>query len=142
MACQWNIHTNDTHLLHYHFLHFDLEENNGTETDGSCNDAFIGLSPEGGSAVRICQNETDMLGSSKDAFYFSSGMKRKNVTGFQVLITTKGKYWPFYPTGRAKQTKFMITCNHKTIFFSNPKIHKMGNLARTRENESCQNLSR
>ena len=104
MACQWNIHTNDTHLLHYHFLRFDLEENDGTETDGSCNDAFIGLSPEGEPAVRICQNGTDMLGSSKDAFYFSSGMKRKNITGFQVLISTKGKYRSFYLPGKAEHT--------------------------------------
>ena len=104
MACQWNIHTNDTHLLHYHFLHFDLEENNRTETDDSCNDAFIGLSREGEPAVRICQNGTDILGSSKDAFYFSSGMKRKNITGFQVLISTKGKYRSFYLPGKAEHT--------------------------------------
>ncbi|XP_062595716.1 uncharacterized protein LOC134257090 [Saccostrea cucullata] len=85
--CQWDIITAETHSLHFHFLHVDIGENNSTD-HSLCTDAFISI---GDNLHKICRNSSDLFGSSMETVLFSSGVKSLNITGFQMLITTKVK---------------------------------------------------
>ncbi|XP_061188758.1 uncharacterized protein LOC133196925 [Saccostrea echinata] len=86
--CQWDIKTEETHILHFHFLQIDLGENNNSTKHPPCTDAFISV---GDSLHKICRNSSDLNGSSMETVLFSSGMKRINITGFQILVTAKVK---------------------------------------------------
>lgn len=89
VQCQWEIDTNYTHVLQFHFLHIDLGEDSDP-TANACSDSFISVTSEGNSHEKICRERSDFVGSSMEKVSYFSGIKNNNNTGFRILISTKG----------------------------------------------------
>ncbi|XP_055997408.1 uncharacterized protein LOC125683791 isoform X2 [Ostrea edulis] len=90
VQCQWEIDTNYTHVLQFHFLHIDLGEDSDP-TANACSDSFISVTSEGNSHEKICRERSDFVGSSMEKVSYFSGIKNNNNTGFRILISTKVK---------------------------------------------------
>jgi hypothetical protein len=94
VQCQWEVNTKYTHVLQFHILHIDLGEDSD-QTSNCCSDAFISLTGEGKSREKICRDRPDIVGSSMEKVSYFSGIKSNNNTGFQILISTKGRNFIF-----------------------------------------------